>query len=328
MSGGELEWMRNYQASENSRTPSKRIRVGVSEVFFGERGRELPFLQSAARLIEKLGFDEMWLPEHVVFFQSYESKYPYGDVGAREVHQTRQEKGNPGVRGIMDGPMIAVAAAAVTTKLRFGTFISSLPQRNPVVFAREIATVDHLTSGRFDLGVGVGWAREEYEACGVPFEGRGDRMDDYLGAMKSLWTTEVSEYASKTVSFGPLLAYPKPVQTPHPPLLIGGNSIRGIHRAAELGNGLIVYDLDISDLEKILDVYEKKLVECGRNLSDMRVVVGRRNEGRSQESWETDRSYIEQCRMLGGITDVVCSPRFGNEGYEEQMTGYAKAVIA
>lgn len=70
MSGGELEWMRNYQASENSRTPSKRMRVGVSEVFFGERGRELPFLQSAARLIEKLGFDEMWLPEHVVFFQN------------------------------------------------------------------------------------------------------------------------------------------------------------------------------------------------------------------------------------------------------------------
>jgi hypothetical protein len=90
MSGGELEWMRNYQASENSRTPSKRMRVGVSEVFFGERGRELPFLQSAARLIEKLGFDEMWLPEHVVFFQSYESKYPYDDrcCGGGSNHET------------------------------------------------------------------------------------------------------------------------------------------------------------------------------------------------------------------------------------------------
>lgn len=328
MSGGELEWMKSFEAPALQRPKRASIRVGISEVFFGERGRQIDFVRDAARLIESIGYDEVWLPEHVVWFQSYESKYPYGDTGAREIYQTRQEEGNPGSRGLMDAAFVAVAAAAVTTRLRFGTFISILPQRNPVVYAREIATADQLTGGRLDMGVGVGWAREEYEACQVPFEKRGDRMDEYVEAMKELWTAEVSSYSGQFVSFKPLLAYPKPLQTPYPPLLIGGNSLRAISRAAQHGDGIIVYDLAIAQLEKIISVLDKELTSRGRSIDDFRIVTGRRNEGRTQQSWDTDAEFIDDCKKLGVITDVVCAPRFSNDGYADNMSAYARTVLS
>ncbi len=328
MSGGEQAWMQDYRLQHRVRLSRPRMRIGISEVIFGEKGRELAFLRDTAVMVEELGFDSLWFPEHVVFFEHYESKYPYGEVGANEVFRKRKEKDNSGLRGIFDGPIAVVAAAAVTSKLRFGTFVTILPQRNPVVFAREIATVDHLSDGRYEFGVGVGWAREEYEACQTPFARRGDRMDDYLKAMKCLWTQEISEYSGEFVSFGPLLAYPKPLQYPHPPILVGGQSRRGIARAAELGNGLILYNLTLDDVEKALEYYEDQLSSHEKLISDSKIVVGRRNEVRSHESWESDAKYIEGIRKFGVVTDVVCSPRFPTKGYTEAMTGYAGVILS
>lgn len=328
MSGGELSWMRDYKATNTRWEQRERVTIGISEVFLGENGRELGFVRESAQLIESIGYNYVWLPEHVVFFETFDSKYPYGQTGAAEISRTRKEEGNTGTRGIMDGPIVAVAAAAVTTSLRFGTFIVILPQRNPVVFGREIATVDQLTGGRFDLGVGVGWLKEEYEACGVPFDNRGDRLDDYIGALRALWTQEVSSYESPTVSFKPLLAYPKPLQKPHPPILVGGQSLRGIDRAARLGDGLIVYDLDIDQIAKVIDVYDQRLARYGRKLSDVRLVVGRRNEGRTAESWKSDHEFVAAVKQLGGVTDIVCSPRFPNANYEANMREYAKYVTS
>jgi len=328
MAGGELNWMREYESSQHEWIQREHVSIGLSEVFYGENGRELSFLRDAAPLIEQVGYNYIWLPEHVVFFESFESTYPYGSSGAAEISRTRNEEGNSGTRGIMDGPIVAVAAAAVTSTIRFGSFIVILPQRNPVVFGREISTVDHLTGGRFDLGVGVGWLKEEYEACGVEFEKRGDRMDDYIGALKALWTQDVSSFESRTVSFKPLLAYPKPLQKPHPPILIGGQSLSGIDRAARIGDGLIVYDLDVSQIRKVLSVFEERLTSYGRKLEDVRLVVGRRNEGRDVDAWRTDAEFVRQVKELGGVTDIVCSPRFSNLNYEENMKEYAKYVIS
>jgi len=327
MSGGTQHWMREYRSEHRPRTSRQDMRIGISEVYYGEFGRELSFLRDSATLIEELGFDSLWFSEHVVFFQDYKSSYPYGEVGAAEVFRQRQEEGNPGVRGLFDGSIAAVAAAAVTSRIRLGTYVTILPQRNPVVFAREVATVDHLTGGRFNFGVGVGWAREEYEACQTPFERRGDRMDDYLRAMKCLWTEETSTYAGEFVSFEPLLAYPKPLQRPHPPILVGGQSRRGIARAAELGDGLIVYNLDLDEVEKVLEVFEDELCARGRSIDHAKVVVGRRNETRSKEAWDSDARFIQGCRDFGVVTDVVCSPRFPTDGYVEAMTGYANVVL-
>lgn len=328
MAGGELGWMKDYDPKSTSFERRTEVRVGLSEVFLGEAGRELSFVRETAQLIESIGYDQLWLPEHVVFFETFESKYPYGATGAAEISRTRKESGNAGTRGIMDGPIVAVAAAAVTSTLRFGSFIVILPQRNPVVFGREIATVDHLTGGRFDLGVGVGWLKEEYEACGVPFENRGDRMEDYIGALKALWTQDVSSFSSQTVSFKPLLAYPKPLQKPHVPVLVGGQSLRAIDRAAKIGDGLIIYDLDLQQIAKVLDVFQGRLDVYGRSMSDVRVVVGRRNEGRTREAWQSDGEFVQAVKELGGVSDIVCSPRFPNLDYERNMREYAKYVTS
>lgn len=329
MSEGKQPWMDDYTVRGVTRPerPRSELGVGISEVFYGENGRELAFLRNAAMLIEELGYDSLWFSEHVVFFDSYASKYPYGQVGAAEVFRQRKEQDNPGLRGLFDGPIASVAAAAVTSRIRFGTYVNILPQRNPVVFAREIATVDHLTGGRFDFGVGIGWSREEYEACQTSFERRGARMDDYIRAMKNLWTAEVSSYQGEFVSFEPLLAYPKPLQQPHTPVLVGGQSIPGIRRAAELGDGLILYNLDIADVEKCLEVYEDELAKYGKRLDEAKIVVGRRNEQRSDDAWTADRRFIDQCRSLGAVTDVVCSPRFANDGWDANMRAYAEVVL-
>jgi probable F420-dependent oxidoreductase len=328
MSGGELGWMKEYEPKSTLFEQRAEVRVGLSEVFLGEAGRELPFVRETAQLIESIGYDQLWLPEHVVFFETFDSKYPYGALGAAEISRTRKESGNTGTRGIMDGPIVAVAAAAVTSTLRFGSFIVILPQRNPVVFGREIATVDHLTGGRFDLGVGVGWLKEEYEACGVPFENRGDRMEDYIGALKALWTQEVSSFSSQTVNFKPLLSYPKPLQKPYVPVLIGGQSLRAIDRAARIGDGLIIYDLDRPQIAKVLDIFQGRLAAYGRRMSDVRVVVGRRNEGRTPEAWHSDGEFVQSVKDLGGVSDIVCSPRFPNVDYERNMREYAKYVTS
>ena len=308
------------------------MRVGLSEIFWGERDREFDFLQKASALIERLGYDTIWLPEHVVKFETITSQHPYAGQRAQTgwEHKTR---------GQFDSPTTAVAIASLTTTIRIGTYVNLLALRNPVLFAREIATIDHLTRGRFDLGIGVGWSRQEYLALGVPFERRGDRVDEYIKAMKELWGREQSEFHGEFVDFGPLWAYPKPLQRPHPPVLVAGQSKRGIRRAADLGDGLILYNLNIPELELCLEEYDRLLTERGRRLEDVNVVAGRRNVAGDAfslgkpadkpellEIWEADARFVEACRELGAIKEVVLSPRLPTDGYEDLMERYAATL--
>jgi hypothetical protein len=102
--------------------------------------------------------------------------------------------------------------------------------------------------------------------------------------------------------------------------------LRGIDRAARLGDGLMVYDLDIEQIKKVMEVFENRLSIYGRNLDDVRFIVGRRNEGRTVESWKSDGEFVKSCKLIGGVSDVVCSPRFANMDYEKNMREYAKYV--
>jgi probable F420-dependent oxidoreductase len=333
VNGAVLQWMKSARP-EGLRevVRASKIRVGLSEVFWGERGREVAFVTSAAVLVESLGYDTIWLPEHVVKFETLGSKHPYSGDRATTgwEHQTR---------GQLDSPITAVAIGMVTHTIRMGTYVNILGQRNPVMFAREIATVDHLSGGRFNLGVGVGWCKEEYEALGVPFERRGKRVDEYIQAMKELWTREPSEFHGEFVDFGPVLAYPKPMQKPHPPILVGGQSKRSIQRAAELGDGLILYNLDPPEIELCLEQLDRALAQRGRKLEDVQVVVGRRNvagdafsfgepfeKQKLREIWEADADFLEACGRLGAITEAVFSPRMPNQDYAELMTEYAATL--
>ncbi len=143
------------------------MKLGISELFPGVGRRSGSWSTEAARLIEEIGYRSVWLPEHVVFFPEYRSQYPYESGGAQEVHRTL---------GVHDPLVLASAIAAATTTLRIGTYVFVVPQRNPIVTARQVASVDQLSGGRFEFGVGVGWSEEEYGALDVPFERRGERL--------------------------------------------------------------------------------------------------------------------------------------------------------
>ena len=324
-SGGAQPWMAPLTGKTYAQGSHSSTRVGLSEVFTGEQGRDLGFIREAVPFLEELGFDTLWLPEHVVWFETYESSYPYGQVGEAEILSERAEDGNIGVRGLYDSLVFHAAAAMLTKRMRLGTYVLIATLRNPVVLARQITTLDHLSNGRLDLGIGIGWAREEYRACQVDFARRGPRLDDYLRAMQSLWAQEVSDHQGEWVNFTDVLAYPKPIQYPNPPIYIGGQSRRSICRAAELGDGLMVYDLAVAHVEQTLDTLQMECNQLGRPAKEVKMIIGRRNEGRDADAYESDAKYIGACAALGAH-EVVCSPRFPLNSWFEDMGRYATAI--
>lgn len=173
------------------------------------------YVSALAKGAEARGFYSIWLGEHVVLFDNYDAEYPYEENGKIPVG---------GDRGLLE-PITALSfMAAQTSRIRLGTGICLIPQRNPVYTAKEIAAVDYLSRGRVDFGVGVGWLEKEFTALGVPFARRGARCREYLEVIKSLWTEDVSSYSGEFYQLEPCRQYPKPVQQPGPPIYFGGES--------------------------------------------------------------------------------------------------------
>jgi probable F420-dependent oxidoreductase len=194
-----------------------------------------------ARTAEQCGFHSLWAPEHVVLLDQYASKYPYSQDGKLPMPDTKID--------ILDPLATLTFAAAHTKTIRLGTGICLVPERNPVVTAKEIATLDKLSGGRFDFGVGVGWLAEEFTAVGVPWERRAERTREYLKAMKLLWTEAEPEFKGEFCSFPKVRLYPKPVQKPHPPIIFGGESTPALKRVAEVGDGWFGVNVTVEDAQ-------------------------------------------------------------------------------
>lgn len=177
---------------------------------------------------EEAGFESAWTVEHTVVPAGYASAYPYSDDG--KMAGGRDDFPLP-------DPLIWMAyAAAATSRIRFGTGILILPQHNPVVTAKQVATLDHMSGGRILLGIGVGWMKEEFAALGVPFEKRGRRTDEYIEAMRALWTQDEPTYHGDFVSFEKAYCRPQPAQG-SVPIIVGGHSPAAARRAGRLGDG-------------------------------------------------------------------------------------------
>lgn len=177
---------------------------------------------------EAAGFESAWTVEHTVLPGGYKSRYPYSSNGRIPGDEAEQ---------VLPDPLIWMAyAAAATSRIRLATGVLILPQHNPVILAKQAATLDHMSGGRVILGVGVGWMREEFEAIGVPFDHRGSRADDYIAAMRELWSADAPTYEGKFVSFKDCYMSPKPVGRDIP-IVIGGDSEAAARRAGRLGNG-------------------------------------------------------------------------------------------
>jgi probable F420-dependent oxidoreductase len=213
---------------------------------------------------EALGFASLWLAEHVVLFDDYASRYPYSADG-------RIPAG--GEAGFLD-PFNALAfLAAVTTRIRLGTGICLVPQRNPVYTAKDVATVDCLSDGRLDFGVGIGWLAEEFQALEVPFERRAQRCRAYLEVMRRLWCDPVSEYADDYYQLPACRQYPKPVQQPHPPIHFGGESDPALRRVADLGQGWYPFSIEPDEVASRLRDLDGLLGRRGRSRKDIMVSV-------------------------------------------------------
>jgi probable F420-dependent oxidoreductase len=182
-------------------------------------------IDELARAAEERGFESLFLPEHTHIPTARRTPWGGGDVLPRHYYRT------------LDPFLALTAAAAATTRLRLGTGVCLVIQRDPIVTAKEVATLDVLSGGRFELGVGAGWNREEIEHHGTPFERRFGVLRERVEAMKALWTQDEAIYEGRYVSFESSAAWPKPVQRPHPPILVGGNGERVLDRVLRYGDG-------------------------------------------------------------------------------------------
>ena len=201
------------------------MKFGLIPVNIGVQPEQLVGL---AQLAEASGFESVWTFEHVIVPVDYQSKYPYNDSG---------KMGGPPETVFID-PLLALTAVAASTKtLKLGTGVNILSQVNPLYMAKQAASLDYLSGGRFMLGVGIGWLREEFEALGVPFERRGARFDDYVVAMKKVWSGEVVEHQSDFLNWSGFKSYPLPEQKPHLPVVIGGATGKIYQRIARHGDG-------------------------------------------------------------------------------------------
>lgn len=234
------------------------------------RMQSLEQLVGMAQFIESLGFESAWTFEHVMVPVEYESKYPYSKDG---------KMGGGPDNPFLD-PLIALTAVAAQTKtLRLGTGVNILSQANPLLLAKQAASLDVLSGGRFMLGAGIGWLKEEFDAMGVPFERRGARFDDYVTAMRKVWSGDVVEHQSDFINWSGFQSYPKPLQEGGVPIIIGGSKGKIFERIAKLGDGWFAPTNDAASLAPMLEPLKAACADAGRDYNSVEITSMWDNKG-------------------------------------------------
>lgn len=217
-----------------------------------------------AQLAEAAGFESVWTFEHVIVPVDYASKYPYASSG----------KMGAEADAVFIDPLIALTTVAAHTKtLKLGTGVNILSQSNPLLLAKQTASLDMLCNGRLLLGLGIGWLREEFDAMGTPFEKRGARYDDYITGMKKIWSGDVVEHQSEFLNWSGFKSYPLPTQKPHMPIIIGGKTGKVFERIAKLGDGWYIPEHDPSKIPELLASLKSACEAEGRKLEDIELTA-------------------------------------------------------
>ena len=261
------------------------MELGVTTAF--SHHTPLDFIVGAAQRIEAHGFQTVWVPEHVLFFPEYDSRYPYSDDG--------NVAGNP--NGILDPFTALTYIAAHTTTLRLGTGICLVPQRQPVYTAKMVADVDYLSGGRVDFGIGVGWLEEEFDALGMDFSQRGPRTTEYIQAMKACWGPDPVNFSGETVTIDNAWFNPKPVQGPHPPIFVGGESTPALRRVATIADGWYGYGVLPDQLDDYYARMDGHLEAAGRSRDDITVYVSPNTRVTPDMAAEFEAKGVEQLIM-------------------------------
>jgi probable F420-dependent oxidoreductase len=224
--------------------------------FASSAGTDAASAIEISKIAEAVGFESVWGGEHVVMPSTIESAYPYTSDG--KIPATPETP--------IPDPLIWLAyVAAAAPTLRLGTCILILPQRNPLVLAKELATLDHLSGGRVELGIGVGWLEEEFNALGVPWERRGKRNDEYLEVLRTIWSGSHVEFHGEFVDFEPLTSTPRPVQGSDIPILVGGDTPVAMRRAAKMADGYFPGESDSERLGELIAMLRSTCEEHDRD---------------------------------------------------------------
>jgi probable F420-dependent oxidoreductase len=223
-----------------------------------------------AQYAESLGFESVWTFEHVMVPVEYESKYPYSKDG---------KMGGGSDNPFLD-PLIALTAVAAHTKnIRLGTGVNILSQANPLLLAKQAASLDVLSGGRLMLGAGIGWLKEEFEAMGVPFERRGARYDDYVVAMRKVWSGDVVEHQSDFLNWSGFQSYPLPKQKGGVPIIVGGSKGKAFERIAKYGDGWFAPTNDAASLKPMLEPLRAACDAAGRDYDSVEITSMWDNQG-------------------------------------------------
>jgi probable F420-dependent oxidoreductase len=275
---------------------------------FAEAQRAAAF----ARRAEEVGFESLWTVEHVVVPSGYESTYPYDPSG--------KMPGNDDAP--IPDPLIWLSyLAGVTSTINLATGILIVPQRNPVILAKELASLDVLSGGRVRLGIGVGWLEEEFDAIGVPFAERGRRTDDALGAMRALWGEDQATFEGEFTSFTDCVLSPRP-PAGSIPVIVGGHTEAAARRAGRLGDGLFPGKGSHARLAELYALAQATAVEHGRDPEAIEFTSG-------GYGVFGDKA-LDEAKALAdiGVTRVVVPSFLFWNDTDDALARYAEDVIA
>ena len=257
---------------------------------------------------EALGFESIWLPEHPVMPVNTASKYPGSPDGSI-----------PDYMSDMADPYIGLArASAVTSSIRLGTGITLIPERNPLVLAGAIASLDRFSGGRFLLGIGTGWLREETEIMGGDFDHRWTQARESIEVMRALWTQDAAEYHGRYYDFPPVQCNPKPAQEGGPPVILGGNARNVFRRVARWGDGWMPTAASPEQIAAGRAAIDELAEASGRDPSSIGITVF---------GQPADRELIEQFERAGANRVIVRLPDTTSVGGLEEMERIAEAVL-
>lgn len=262
------------------------MRIGLHALGIGS-GADPEVVAAVARSADAAGFSTLWSGEHIVMVDRPDAPYPYAPDGRIAV---------PSDADWLDPFVTLSFAAAVTSSIRLATGVLLLPEHHPLLVAKQAASLDRLSRGRFALGIGIGWSSEEFAALGIPFQGRARRTREYVEVMRTVWSGSTASYDGEFVRFDQVRSYPKPHGGVAIPVVLGGNSDAALTRVAGYGDGWYGFNLAVDEVEARIDALEQCCRRQDRDVATVDIAVSTR-DGTPQdlealEHWGVDELVV------------------------------------
>lgn len=276
------------------------------------------FIVRYSQLVERLGFESLWTIDHTVMHLEYDSRYPYKTTGRTPL---------PAESNMPDPLIMMGLIAGVTERIRIGTSMLILPQRHPLILAKEVATLDQYAKGRITLGVGVGWVKEEVEVMKQDFHDRGRRANEWIEILKALWTQDISTFEGDYFQFSGVVSNPKCAQPGGVPFMIGGHSEAAARRAGRYGDEFYPHwstrGPDTDELARLWPIVMQSAEDAGRDPKSIGLTLTSTSDPKT--SFET----AERCAELGAERVVVLPPKGELDGaLSDELERFRDQVIA